>query len=166
MPQALFKDLPPRKAMKTIITYGTFDMFHIGHLKLLQRLANLGDKLIVAVSSDEFNQLKNKTVLIPYEQRAEIVANIKCVDMVIPEHNWEQKVEDVKKYDVDVFAIGDDWEGKFDFLKEHCEVVYLERTKDISTTQLKKSLTNFLSIPKEDILNAFKVIETLKKDFE
>ena len=141
-------------------------MFHIGHLKLLQRLAELGDELIVAVSSDEFNQLKNKTVLIPYEQRAEIVANISCVDKVIPEHNWEQKLEDVQKYDIDIFAMGDDWEGKFDFLKEHCEVVYLERTKDISTTQLKKSLTNFLSIPKEDILNAFKVIETLKKDFE
>ncbi len=151
---------------KTILTYGTFDMFHIGHLKLLQRLANLGDELIVAVSTDEFNELKNKTVLIPYDQRAEIVANISCVDKVISEENWEQKVDDIKKYNVDVFAIGDDWEGKFDFLKEYCEVVYLGRTKDISTTQLKKSLTNFLSIPKEDILNAFKVIETLKKDFE
>ncbi len=151
---------------KTVLTYGTFDMFHIGHLKLLQRLAELGDELIVAVSSDEFNELKNKTVLIPYDQRAEIVANISCVDKVIPEHNWEQKLDDVQKYNIDIFAMGDDWEGKFDFLKEHCEVVYLERTKDISTTQLKKSLTNFLSIPKEDILNAFKVIETLKKDFE
>jgi len=151
---------------KTIITYGTFDMFHIGHLKLLQRLANLGDELIVAVSSDEFNMLKNKTVLIPYEQRAEIVSNIKCVDKVIPEHNWEQKKKDIEEYNIDIFAMGDDWEGKFDFLKEYCEVVYLERTKDISTTQLKKSLTNFLSIPKDDILNAFKVIETLKKDFE
>ena len=151
---------------KTILTYGTFDMFHIGHLKLLQRLSELGDELIVAVSTDEFNQIKKKTVLIPYEQRAEIVANIRCVDKVIPENNWEQKLDDVQKYNVDVFAMGDDWEGKFDFLKEHCEVIYLERTKDISTTQLKKSLTNFLSIPKEDILNAFKVIETLKRDFE
>ncbi len=154
------------KIKKRILTYGTFDMFHIGHLKLLQRLAKLGDELIVAVSTDEFNELKNKTVLIPYEQRAEIVANIACVDKVIPEHNWEQKIDDVQKYNIDIFAMGDDWEGKFNFLKEHCEVVYLERTKDISTTQLKKSLTNFLSIPKEDILNAFKVIETLKKDFE
>jgi len=151
---------------KTIITYGTFDMFHIGHLRLLQKLGNLGDELIVAVSSDTFNELKNKTVLIPYEQRAEIVANISCVAKVIPERNWEQKIEDIQKYDVDIFAMGDDWEGEFDFLKEYCEVMYLERTKDISTTQLKKSLTNFLSIPKEDILNAFKVIETLKKDFE
>lgn len=151
---------------KTVITYGTFDMFHIGHLKLLQRLAKLGDELIVAVSSDEFNKVKNKTVLIPYEQRAEIVANIKCVDKVIAEENWEQKVLDIQKYNVDVFAIGNDWEGKFDFLKEYCEVVYLERTKDISTTQLKKSLTNFLSIPKEDILDAFRIIKTLKKDLE
>lgn len=150
----------------SVITYGTFDMFHIGHLKLLQRLAELGDELIVAVSTDEFNELKDKTVLIPYEQRAEIVKNIKCVDKVIPENSWEQKVGDIKKYNINIFAMGDDWKGKFDFLEDHCQVVCLERTKNISTTQLKKSLTNFLSIPKEDILNAFKVIEALKKDFE
>jgi len=151
---------------KTILTYGTFDMFHIGHLKLLQRLKELGDELIVAVSTDEFNEGKGKKTLIPYDQRAEIVANIKCVDKVIPEENWEQKIEDVKKYNVDIFAMGNDWEGKFDFLKEYCEVVYLPRTKDISTTQLKKSLTSFMSIPKEDIMKAFEVIEVLKKDFE
>ena len=151
---------------KTIITYGTFDMFHIGHLKLLQRLKELGDELIVAVSTDEFNSIKGKKVLIPYEQRAEIINNIKCVDLVIPEKNWDQKIEDIKKYNVDVFAIGDDWIGEFDFLKEHCEVIYLTRTDDISTTKLKKSLTNFLSIPKEDILNAFEILDQLKKDFE
>ena len=151
---------------KTIITYGTFDMFHIGHLKLLQRLKDMADELIVAISTDEFNRGKGKKVMIPYEQRAEIVANIKCVDRVIPEENWEQKVTDVQKYDIDIFAIGNDWEGEFDFLEEYCEVLYLERTKDISTTQLKKSLTNFMSIPKEDIINAFEVIELLKKDFE
>ena len=154
------------KKKKTIITYGTFDMFHIGHLRLLQRLKDMGDELIVAVSTDEFNKGKGKRVMIPYEQRAEIVANIKCVDKVIPEESWEQKVDDIQKYNVDLFAIGDDWKGKFDFLKEYCEVVYLERTKDISTTQLKKSLTNFMSIPKKDIINAFEVIEMLKKDFE
>ena len=151
---------------KTVITYGTFDMFHIGHLKLLQRLSGMGDELIVAVSTDEFNRQKDKAVLIPFEQRVEIVRNIRFVDKVIPEHSWEQKVEDIKKYDVDFFVIGNDWEGEFDFLKEYCEVVYLERTRDISTTSLKKSLANFLSIPKEDILNTFQIIETLKKDFE
>ena len=104
--------------------------------------------------------------MIPYEQRAEIIANIKCVSSVIPEDNWEQKIKDIKKYDIDIFAIGDDWEGKFDFLKEYCTVVYLERTKDISTTQLKKSLTNFMSIPREDILKAFEIIEVLKQDFQ
>jgi glycerol-3-phosphate cytidylyltransferase len=154
------------KNKKIIITYGTFDMFHIGHLRLLQRLKSLGDELIVAVSTDEFNKLKNKKVMIPYEQRAEIIENIKCVTKVIPEDNWEQKVEDIKKYNIDIFAIGDDWKGKFDFLKKDCEVVYLERTKNISTTKLKKSLSNFLSIPKEDIINAFEIIEQLKKDFE
>lgn len=151
---------------KIVITYGTFDMFHIGHLKLLQRLAALGDELIVAVSTDEFNAIKDKTVLIPYAQRAEIVENIKCVDKVIAEENWDQKVSDIKKYDISLFAMGDDWQGEFDFLKEHCEVQYLSRTKDISTTQLKKSLTNFLSISKEDITGVFKVIEALKKDFD
>lgn len=141
-------------------------MFHIGHLKLLQRLAELGDELIVAVSTDEFNEIKDKTVLIPYAQRAEIVKNIKCVDKVIAEESWDQKTSDIKKYDISLFAMGDDWEGKFDFLQEYCEVKYLNRTKDISTTQLKKSLTNFLSISKEDILGVFKVIEALKNDFE
>jgi len=153
---------------KRVITYGTFDMFHIGHLRLLQRLKKLsnGGELIVAVSTDEFNLKKGKKTLIPFEQRAEIVANIKGVDKVIAEESWEQKIEDIKKYNIDIFAIGEDWKGKFDFLKEYCEVVYLPRTKDISTTQLKKSLTNFLSIPKEDIIKAFEVIETLRKDLE
>jgi len=107
---------------KTILTYGTYDMFHIGHLKLLKRLKSLGDKLIVAVSTDEFNEIKGKKkTIIPYEQRAEIVEAIKYVDMVIPENNWEQKVTDIQKYNVDVFSMGHDWEGKFDELKEYCE---------------------------------------------
>lgn len=151
---------------KTIITYGTFDMFHIGHLHLLQRLKDMGEKLIVGVSTDEFNDIKKKKTLIPFDQRKEIIANIKCVDQVIAEENWEQKVHDIQKYNVDIFAIGDDWKGKFDYLEEYCEVIYLERTKNISTTQLKKSLTNFLSIPKEDILHALDVLDTLRKDFE
>jgi len=151
---------------KTVITYGTFDMFHIGHLRLLRRLSKLGSKLIVGVATNEFNKIKNKKCLIPYCQRAEIVKNIKYVDKVIPEKSWEQKIDDIKKYNVDIFAIGDDWQGKFDYLKEYCEVIYLERTKDISTTKLKKSFHSFLSVQKRDILNAFEVIETLRKDFE
>lgn len=134
------------KNSKTVITYGTFDMFHIGHLKLLQRLKALGNKLIVVVSTDEFNELKGKKTLIPYEQRAEIVANIKCVDQVIAEKSWEQKIGDIKKYSVDIFAIGDDWKGKFDFLKEYCEVIYLPRTENMSTTKLKQELNNYLGI--------------------
>ena len=151
---------------KTVVTYGTFDMFHIGHLKLLRRLAGMGDQLIVAVSSDEFNEIKGKKTLIPYEQRAAIVEAIDCVDLVIPEHSWEQKLEDVKKHNVDVFAIGNDWEGKFDFLKEYCEVVYLPRTKDISTTELKRSLKRFLSITPDDLKKAFEVLELLRRDLE
>ena len=150
---------------KTVITYGTFDLFHIGHLKLLQRIKNLGDKLIVAVSTDEFNTLKGKKTIIPYEQRAEIVSNIKCVDLVIPENNWEQKIEDIKKYNVDIFSMGNDWEGKFDFLKEHCEVIYLDRTEGISSTQLKQTLKSF-SVSKDEIVKAFEILEQLRKDFE
>jgi len=152
--------------VKTVITYGTFDMFHIGHLKLLQRAKALGDKLIVAVSSDEFNEIKGKKTLISFEQRAEIVANIKCVDKVIAENSWGQKRDDTKNYNIDVFVMGNDWEGKFDDLKMQCEVVYLERTAKISSTQLKKSLNNFTSVSKEDIIRAFEVIEVLKRDFE
>jgi len=148
------------------ITYGTFDMFHVGHLNLLRRLKEQSTTLTVAISTDEFNLLKGKKTLIPFEQRKEIVENIRFVDRVIGEESWEQKVEDVKKYNIDTFAIGKDWEGKFDFLKDHCNVVYLDRTENISTTKLKKALSSFLSVPKEDILKAFEVIEILKKDLE
>ena len=137
------------KKEKIIITYGTFDMFHIGHLNLLQRAKKLGDRLIVAVSTDEFNSIKGKKTLIPFEQRALIVQNIKCVDMVISEKNWEQKIDDIKKYNVDIFAMGDDWQGKFDFLKDYCEVIYLPRTQNISTTELKKELNKYLGISDE-----------------
>lgn len=149
---------------KTIITYGTFDMFHIGHLNLLKRLKELGDELIVAVSTDEFNHVKEKKTIIPYAQRKEIVSSIRVVDKVIAEKSWEQKIADIKKYNVDLFAMGNDWEGKFDDLNAYCEVIYLPRTQDISSSQLKRSLTNFLSIPKEDILNAFEILEQLKQD--
>lgn len=127
--------------MKTVITYGTFDLFHVGHLNLLRRAKELGDYLIVAVSSDRFNwEEKKKKCEIPDKDRMAIVEAIKYVDKVIPEDSWEQKIEDVKKYNVDVFVMGDDWKGKFDFLKDYCEVVYLPRTEGISSTQLKEDL--------------------------
>jgi len=130
--------------MKKVITYGTFDLFHIGHLRLLQRVKNLGQHLTVAISTDEFNAVKGKKTLIPYEQRREIVENIKCVDQVIPESSWEQKENDIKTFNVDIFAMGNDWEGKFDFLKDYCEVIYLPRTEDISSTEIKKQMDAFL----------------------
>jgi glycerol-3-phosphate cytidylyltransferase len=151
---------------RTILTYGTFDMFHIGHLKLLKRLSALGDKLIVAVSSDEFNEIKGKKTIIPYAQRAEIVEAIQYVDMVIPENDWKQKSIDIKKYKVDIFAMGHDWEGKFDELKEYCEVAYLPRTEGISTTQLKESLNKISDINIDDINKAFEILQRLKSDFE
>ena len=130
--------------MKKVITYGTFDLFHIGHLRLLQRVKNLGDHLTVAISTDDFNAIKGKKTLIPYEQRREIVENIKCVDQVIPETCWEQKEEDIKTFNIDIFVMGNDWWGKFDFLRDHCEVVYLPRTDDISSTDIKKKMDAFL----------------------
>lgn len=151
---------------KVILTYGTFDMFHIGHLKLLERLKALGSKLIVAVSTDEFNEIKGKKTIIPYAQRAEIVSAIKYVDMVIPENHWEQKIEDVKKYEVDIFVMGDDWEGKFDFLKEYCEVIYLPRTADISSSDLKQQLNKISQINLNDLNQAFEILKRLKIDFE
>lgn len=151
---------------KTIITYGTFDMFHIGHLNLLKRLKAMGDKLIVAVSTDEFNIGKGKKTLIPYEQRAAIVSAIEYVDLVIPEENWEQKIIDIKNYDVDIFVIGNDWEGKFDFLTDHCEVVYLERTVGISTTELKQALSSIHNVDVKALDQALNILKTLKKDLE
>ena len=123
---------------KTVITYGTDDLLHIGHINLLQRARALGDRLIVALSTDKFNsEMKNKQCIQPYKERKLILESLMFVDLVIPEENWEQKVNDVQKYSVDIFVMGDDWTGKFDFLKPHCEVVYLPRTQGISTTERK-----------------------------
>ena len=127
--------------MKKVITYGTFDLLHYGHINLLRRAKSLGDYLIVALSTDEFNQnQKNKKCYFSYEQRKQLLESIRYVDLVIPEENWEQKISDVKEFKVDTFVIGNDWEGKFDYLKEYCEVVYLTRTPEISTTQIKAEL--------------------------
>lgn len=126
--------------MKKVITYGTFDLFHVGHVNILRRARELGDYLIVALSSDEFNAIKNKKAYHSYEDRKQILEAIRYVDEVIPEFTWEQKIKDVQEHNVDVFVMGDDWEGKFDFLKEYCEVVYLPRTEGISTTKIKQDL--------------------------
>lgn len=128
--------------MKKVITYGTFDLLHYGHINLLRRAKELGDFLIVAISTDEFNwNEKQKKSYFTFEQRKAMLEAVKYVDMVIPEENWEQKRSDVKKYNIDTFVIGDDWKGKFDFLEEEgCEVVYLSRTPEISTTQIKTDI--------------------------
>lgn len=127
--------------MKRVITYGTFDLLHYGHINLLRRAKQYGDYLIVALSTDEFNwNEKNKTCFFSYEQRKQLLESIRYVDLVIPEENWDQKRTDVKEYHIDTFVMGDDWEGKFDFLKDLCEVVYLPRTPEISTTQIKQEL--------------------------
>ena len=124
--------------MIKVITYGTYDLFHIGHINLLKRARELGDHLTVGLSTDEFNAIKHKTSFLSYEHRKAILEAIRYVDCVIPEENWEQKAGDIKKHSIDIFVMGDDWEGKFDFLKEFCKVVYLERTKNISTTMIKE----------------------------
>lgn len=150
--------------MRKVITYGTFDLFHIGHLNVLKRAKQDMDYLVVAVSSDEFNEGKGKKTIIPFDQRIEIVNNIKCVDEVIKEDSWDQKIDDIKKYSIDRFVMGDDWKGKFDELSEICEVVYLERTENISTTSLKKALKSFSSVTKDDIVKAFEILEQLRGD--
>ena len=126
--------------MKKVITYGTSDVLHVGHINLLRRAKELGDYLIVVLSSDEFNAIKHKTAYHPYEARKTILEAIRYVDEVIPEYTWEQKIQDVVDNQVDVFVMGDDWKGQFDFLKDYCEVVYLPRTEGISTTKIKSDL--------------------------
>lgn len=128
--------------MKRVLTYGTFDLLHYGHIRLLKRAKELGDYLVVAVSTDEFNAIKGKKSYYDYETRKNMVEAIKYVDLIIPEENWEQKIDDVKKYNIDVVVMGSDWKDstRFDYLKEYCDVVYLERTEGISTTKIKDDL--------------------------
>jgi len=126
--------------MKKVITYGTFDLLHVGHINILRRAKELGDYLIVALSSDEFNIGKGKMAYYDYNHRKQILEAVRYVDEVIPEYNWEQKAKDIMNHQIDVFVMGDDWKGKFDFLEEHCDVVYLSRTEGISTTRIKEDL--------------------------
>lgn len=149
---------------KTVLTYGTFDLFHIGHLNILKRLSALGDRLIVGVSTDEFNALKGKKPVVPFDQRIEIVRSIRYVDEAIPEDRWEQKREDIAKYGVDVFGIGEDWKGKFDDLGDSVEVVYLPRTSGISTTEMKRVLSAFDERHVEELKRTLDSISQIVKE--
>ena len=128
--------------MKRVLTYGTFDLLHYGHVRLLQRARSLGDYLVVALSTDEFNASKGKTSFYSYETRKEMLEGVRYVDLVIPERSWDQKVDDVLTYHIDIVVMGDDWAGspRFEYLRDYCEVVYLPRTEGISTTDVKTRL--------------------------
>ena len=152
--------------MKTVITYGTFDLLHVGHVNMLERLKELGDKLIVGVSSDEFNQIKGKQSIYSYAERAKIVSALACVDLVIPENDWQQKTIDIDKYQVNTFGIGRDWQGKFDELNTVCDVIYLPRTASISSTQLKKALSQIDSTTIAQIKSGLDSVLDLVKAIE
>lgn len=127
--------------MKRILTYGTFDLIHVGHINLLRRAKELGDYLIVGISTDEFNTKKQKQAFHNFEDRKSILESIRYVDLVIPEHSWEQKVHDIEKYHIDLFVMGDDWDGEFDYLNQYCEVKYLSRTEGISSSSIKENIS-------------------------
>lgn len=127
--------------MRKVITYGTYDLLHYGHIMLIKRAKSIGDYLIVGLSTDEFNYEKGKRSYFSYEKRKVILESIQYIDEVIPEKNWKQKVNDIKERNIDVFVIGDDWKGKFDYLNEYCEVIYLPRTEGISTSLIKEEIS-------------------------
>lgn len=153
------KSIPMKK---TAITYGTFDLFHYGHLRLFQRIKDFSDYLIVAVSTDQFNQLKGKKTIIPFENRIEIVKNIRYVDKVIAEESWEQKINDIKNYNVDYLVMGEDWKGKFDELNKLCEVIYLPRTDGISSSLIKNSLSEIKNLNLSSINSALEVLQQIR----
>lgn len=126
--------------MKKVITYGTFDLLHYGHINILKRARELGDYLIVALSTNEFNEQKGKKCYFGYNERKKLLESIRYVDLVIPEDTWEQKIENIKEFKIDIFIMGNDWVDKFDYLKDYCEVVYLNRTPEISTSMIKENL--------------------------
>jgi glycerol-3-phosphate cytidylyltransferase len=124
--------------MKRVITYGTFDVLHYGHVNILKRGRALGDYLVVGLSTDEFNaNEKSKNVYFGFAERQMMLEAIRYVDLVIPESTWEQKIDDVRNFHIDIFVMGDDWKGQFDFLKEYCEVIYLPKTPIISSTMIR-----------------------------
>ena len=128
------------KKYKRAITYGTFDLFHVGHLELLKRIKALADEVYVGVSTDEFNGEKGKRCIIPFEDRKSIIESIKYVDKSFPEFSWDQKAKDIDNFEIDLFVMGDDWRGKFDFLRSYCEVKYLKRTPAISSSDIKSQI--------------------------
>ncbi|APD85471.1 glycerol-3-phosphate cytidylyltransferase [Alteromonas sp. Mex14] len=147
--------------MTTVVTYGTFDLFHIGHVRLLKRLHSLGDRLVVGLSSDEFNTVKGKSVVIPYADRREILLSCRYVDDVFEENCWEQKREDLEREGADIFAMGDDWIGKFDDLQDIVKVVYLPRTQDVSTTELKTVINQVYDEKLREVRNVASHLNTL-----
>lgn len=154
------------KKMRTIITYGTFDLLHVGHLNILEKLKGLGSYLIVGVSTDEFNQKKGKQTVIPFADRARLVSALSCVDKVIPENTWEQKRSDILENGASIFGIGEDWKGKFDSLNDICEVVYLPRTQGISTTDLKESLRTLKSSHINEIKKALDIMSSIVEQLD
>jgi glycerol-3-phosphate cytidylyltransferase len=152
--------------MKSVITYGTFDIFHIGHLNLLERLNELGDRTIVGLSTDQFNLGKSKTALMSYEDRKKILESNRYIDLVIPENTWEQKISDVQKYNVDIFAMGADWRGKFDFLSDYCKVIYLPRTSGISSTSIKRLSSDLSREHVRAMLDAVETMSQILKTFD
>ena len=128
------------KKYKRAITYGTYDLFHVGHVRLLKRIAEMADELYVVVSSDEFNKIKGKTCVIPFEERREIIESLACVTKVLREDNWDQKIQDIIDNQCDVFVMGNDWITRFDYLNKYCDVVYLPRTPGVSSSSIKEKL--------------------------
>jgi len=128
--------------MRTVITYGTFDLFHLGHLRILERSAALGDRLVVGVSTDEFNQTKDKVCIQPFEERFAIVGAMRVVDGVFAEDSWDQKPADIEREGAHIFVMGDDWKGKFDDLSDYCDVTYLPRTEGLATTDRKEFINS------------------------
>ena len=151
---------------KVILTYGTYDLFHVGHLNLLERLRALGDELVVGVSTDEFNASKGKHTIVRFEDRIRIVRSLKCVDTAIPEVSWDQKTRDIQKYHVTAFGMGDDWAGKFDDLSVKCEVVYLPRTEGVSSTEMKKLLKILDRAHVDGLKKALNIISAIVDRFD
>lgn len=151
---------------RTVLTYGTFDLFHVGHLNLLRRMRAMGDRLIVGVSTDEFNAQKGKRTVVPFKDRLAIVNGVRYVDQVIPENDWSQKLADIQSLGVDVLGMGDDWKGKFDHLSGSCKVVYLPRTKDISSTEIKRVLSALDSEHVLELKAALDLVSTIVRRFE